>query len=53
MFEEVHGGYMATVKRERFLAIQKRHDVADDVTSNVTSNVVSGVVSNVGSFVGS
>ena len=37
VFEEVRGGFMATVKREIFLAIQKRHDVTSNVTSNVTS----------------
>lgn len=46
VFEEVRGGFMATVKREIFLAIQKRHDV----TSNVTGDVVSDVVSDVSSL---
>ncbi|MBR2238729.1 MAG: DeoR family transcriptional regulator [Prevotella sp.] len=41
VFEEVRGGFMATVKRERFLAIQKRLDIADDVTSNVSSDATS------------
>ena len=50
VFEEVRGGFMATVKRERFLAIQKRHDVTSNVTGDVVSNVVSDVVSDVSSL---
>ncbi|MBR3480577.1 MAG: DeoR family transcriptional regulator [Prevotella sp.] len=50
VFEEVRGGFMATVKRERFLAIQKGRDVTSDVTSNVGSDVGSDVTSNVGSL---
>ena len=50
VFEEVRGGFMATVKRERFLTIQKRRDVVNDVTSNVTSDVTSNVGSNVSSL---
>lgn len=33
MFEEVHGGVMATIKREKFMAIQKGLDVTKDVSS--------------------
>ena len=50
VFEEVRGGFMATVKRERFLAIQKGRDVTSDVTSNVGSDVGSDVSSDVSSL---
>ena len=36
---------MATIKRERFMEIQKGHKVTCDVTSDVTSNVGSDVSS--------
>jgi predicted HTH transcriptional regulator len=31
VFEEVRGGFMATIKRERFAVIQKGADVGKDV----------------------
>lgn len=40
VFEEVHGGFMATVKREKFVAIQGRKDVAKDVIKDVTKDVI-------------
>jgi len=30
VFEEVRGGFMATIKREKFMAIQKGHNVTCD-----------------------
>ena len=45
VFEEVRGGFMATIKREKFMAIQKGHNVTNGVTSDVTSNVSSDVSS--------
>ena len=41
VFEEVRGGFMATIKRERFMAIQRGHNVTSGVTSNVGSDVSS------------
>jgi ATP-dependent DNA helicase RecG len=41
VFEEVRGGFMATIKREKFMAIQKGHNVTSNVTSNVTIPVSS------------
>ncbi len=38
-FEQVRGGVLATVKRERFVAMQA-HDVVDNVVNNVVDNVV-------------
>ena len=40
VFEEVRGGFMATVKREKFVAIQGRKDVAKDVIKDVTKDVI-------------
>ena len=40
LFEEVRGGFMATVKREKFVAIQGRKDVAKDVIKDVTKDVI-------------
>ena len=39
VFEEVRGGFMATIKREKFMAIQKGQNVTKDVTKDVTSDV--------------
>ena len=39
MFEEVHGGVMATIKREKFMAIQKGLNVTKDVTKDVTKEI--------------
>lgn len=44
-FEQVRGGVLATVKRERFVAMQA-HDVVDNVVENVVNNVVENVVNN-------
>ena len=47
-FEQVRGGVLATIKREKFIGIQQK-DGASDVTSlspeDVVSNVASDVVS--------
>ena len=37
VFEEVRGGFMATIKREKFMAIQKGRNVGNDVISGVVS----------------
>ena len=37
VFEEVRGGFMATIKREKFMAIQKGQNVTSPVTSSVGS----------------
>jgi len=39
VFEEVRGGFMATIKREKFMAIQRGHNVTSNVTSDVTSPI--------------
>ena len=37
VFEEVRGGFMATIKREKFMAIQKGQNVTSHVTSPASS----------------
>lgn len=37
VFEEVRGGFMATIKREKFMAIQKGQNVTSPVTSPASS----------------
>ena len=34
VFEEVRGGFMATIKRKKFMAIQKGHNVTSLVNSD-------------------
>ena len=45
VFEEVRGGFMVTIKRERFIGILGRRNVPSSVTSNVTSDVTSCISS--------
>lgn len=41
-FEQVRGGVLATIKREKFLSLQT-HNVADNVIENVVNNVIENV----------
>lgn len=45
VFEEVRGGFMATIKRERFVRIRGERNVPSIVPSIVPSNVTSDVTS--------
>lgn len=44
VFEEVRGGFMATIKREKFMEIQKGHNVTMSLVMSVVLSVVLSVV---------